>query len=54
MYTVRNATNAINWNAPTNATWPGITDTAMTFGRPAAYANYLANTYKWFIYGIGG
>lgn len=51
MYTMRNATNAINWSNPSNVTWPGITDTAMTFGRSANYANYLANTYKWFIYG---
>ena len=51
MYSAQNSTNTIGWSNPTNLTWPGLTDTTMTFGRAINYANYLANTYKWFIYG---
>ena len=51
MYTMRNQSNVLAWSNPSNATWPGITASAMTFGRSSSYASYLANTYKWFIYG---
>ena len=51
MYSAQNTTNAIVWGAPTNVTWPALTANTMTFGRVFNYANYLANTYKWFIYG---